>query len=155
MDFDDLARRYRRLFGAEPGASGNVGRVERALGVKLPEDFARIAAFYGGGMLGGKSHHAIDSEGPANNIVHETLRLRRTVGLPRHIVALAEPAESLIVMETQRDPGDSVRVIWCDASDAKRLVDVSSLRSPTIWPDYGTFFAQLLKEEEEEREERS
>jgi hypothetical protein len=64
-----------------------------------------------------------------------TLRLRTSVGLPHEYVVLAEPAESLIVM----DSGSS-EVFWIDASDAKRLADPRLLRKPQVFQSYADFF---------------
>ena len=119
------------------------------MSLKLSQGFREIALFFRGGFLGGKSHHAIANGGPANNIVEETLRLRNAIGLPARFVVIAEPSESLIVMENGKDGS---RVIWCDAFDVKNLENPEKLRSPKIWPSYSEFFAFLLNEEERERQ---
>ena len=100
--------------------------------------------------MGGKSHHAIAVTSRATNIVDDTLRLRMTVALPPRFVVIAEPAASLIVMECI---GKNSRVIWCDASDVRKLSQPQSLRAPQIWSSYSQFFDYLLAEEESERNE--
>jgi hypothetical protein len=66
------------------------------------------------------------------------------------MVVIAEPPESLIVMETQVDPATPARVIWLDAVEAPKLGNVSGLRKPTLWPSYADFFSFLLDSQEEE-----
>lgn len=151
MNVDDLKRRYCSLFGVEPVERRAVEEIESRLDVKLPCDLKQIASFYRGGFLGGKSHHAISYLGPATNIVDETLRLRKTIGLPHRLITLAEPAASLIVLETTCDEIEMTPVIWCDAIDATKLDKIEALNKPQIWSSYAAFFSYLLDEEEEER----
>ena len=83
-------------------------------------------------------------------MVDETLRLRRAIDMPHRFVALAEPPSSLIVLDC-----DSGQVIWCDATDASRLNNLSStIIAPEIWPSYAAFFEYLLDVEEKERREK-
>jgi len=77
------------------------------------------------------------------------LRLRSAIDLPHRFVVLAEPAESLIVLDV-----DSGVVTWCGNFDVSRLDDSSKmLGKATTWPSYADFFAFLLDEEGEERGE--
>ncbi|MEQ2005993.1 MAG: SMI1/KNR4 family protein [Limisphaerales bacterium] len=149
-DLGMLQQRYRRLFGIEPAAPTDFLTIERSLNLELPEDFKAIARFYRGGFLGGKSHHSTAVVGPATNVHEETIRLRKAITLPKHFVAIAESAASLIVMTCLK--GDS-RVIWCDATDATKLERADELRQPQVWPNYAVFFEWLLDEEENERAE--
>src|SRR5437016_575079 len=100
MTVDELRKKYTALFGEEPAAHGIVSGIEAALNITLPSDFKAIADFYRGGMLGGISHFAIACQGPAENIVEETLRLRSAITLPGQLVVIAEPPESLVVLDT-------------------------------------------------------
>lgn len=145
---DELRRKYEALFGPEPSPPNAVAELETRLGIQMPADFKEIARFYSGGYLGGKSLNAVASGGGATNIGDETERLRVAINLPKNMVVLAEPAASLIVMECVDNKG---KVIWLDATDAPKLSDPASLRSPEIWESYSAFFAALLAEEEEER----
>jgi len=147
-NINKLRERYVALYGNEPADGAMLVGIEKALGVSLPEDFREIARFFRGGFFGGKSHHAIANSGPANNIVEETVRLRKAIDLPTRFVVIAEPAESLMVMET--GDGNS-RVIWCDAVDARNLTNIETLHNPQIWANYSTFFEYLVEEEEGER----
>jgi hypothetical protein len=70
------------------------------------------------------------------------------IDLPHRYVALAEPPESLIVLDCE-----SGAIIWCAAANACRLEDRKTMLSPyDSWPDYLSFFAFLLDEEQAERE---
>ena len=105
-----------------------------------------MAKFYSGGFLGGISHHEIASVGEATNIVQETLRLRESIGLAESYVVIAEPSESLFVLNTKGKP----TVIWCDAVEAKNINSGSFSNEPDTWESYGEFFEYLLGEEEDE-----
>lgn len=146
-----LRERYIALFGEE-GAGDAIRRIEDRLGVGLPSDFKDVAKFYSGGLLGGISHNAIACEGNATTIVGETERLRQATRVPERFVVLAEPPESLIVLDTQ-PPAGKPAVIWLDAIDVTRLETASFLSPPDSWQSYADFFSTLLDDEEEERKE--
>ena len=149
-DIGQLKEQYLGLFGDEGVSDDSLGSIESSLGISLPDDAKEIASFYGGGMVGGVSHHAFASEGPANNVVDETKRLRDAIQLLPKFVVLAEPANSLIVLDTS-PPSDGPVVMWCDAQDATRLGKEQLASSPDVWNSYTEFFAYLLEEEEDER----
>jgi hypothetical protein len=150
--FDNMRERYISFFGKETASDGAVDAIESALNLLLPDDLKEIGTFYRGGILGGKSHNALEPNGPATNVVDETLRLRAATKLPHRFVVLAEPANSLIVLDTESRATGAPAVIWCDANDAVRLDDVSAMATPPeTWPSYSAFFECLLDEEEEER----
>lgn len=145
--FGTLRQRYAVLFGEEPVAVGELDAIEVALALVLPKDLKIIAQFYSGGFLGGKSHHALASGGPATNVVDETLRLRSAIDLPHRFAVLAEPPASLIVLDAH-----SGIVTWCAAHDVDQLSDVSWMSSvPDTWQSYADYFEFLLDEEERER----
>ncbi len=150
MSIDDLQKWYVSLFGIEPTEVGELSRMEKRLGVHFPQDFEEISKFYKGGIIGGISHHAIATGRPGASVTEETERLRQAVGLPHDFVVLAEPSESLIVMNTSATSGSPV-VIWCDASDVYRLGTLEELRKPDTWPSYAEFFSYLLGAEAEDR----
>jgi len=145
----ELKEKYIRLFGSEGVTSGVIEEIQEQLGVNLPDDFKVIATFYRGGVLGGISHHAIAVGGPASNIVDETKRLRKKIGLNQTFVVLAEPPNSLIVLDTE--PSDGPAVVWCDAQDVVRLDTRDFYMPPDTWDSYYDFFAYLVNEEEDER----
>ncbi len=153
MDESNLAslrQRYVALFGKEPSPAGAIADLESSLDVGLPHDLKAIAEFYSGGMLGGISHNAFAAGVAATNVAEETLRLRAAIDLPHRFIGLAEPAESLVVLDI-----DSGVVTWCDNFDVSRLDDSSKMiGKPSTWPSYAAFFEYLLDEEGEERGEQ-
>lgn len=147
----EIESRYIALFKREPSSLGAIERIEKSLSIILPNDFKSISKFYSGGILGGKAHYAIECGGPADNIGHETLRLRSAVNLPSNMIAIAEPAESLIVMETHPQADISTNIIWLDALDVYSLSSPLVLNRSKVWGSYLDFFTFLLDEEESER----
>src|SRR5262249_1310871 len=152
-ELESIRQRYLRLFGSEGVRDGECEAIETTLGLWLPEDLKRISTFYSGGLLGGVSHHAIATRGPATNVVEETIRLRDAVSLPQEFMVLAEPPDSLIVIRTAATPQVDASVIWCSAFDVVRLVHIESPTKPDVWPSYYAFFRHLIEQEEEERQE--
>ena len=49
-------------------------------------------------------------------------------------------------MDTKNTPS----IIWCDATDAERIADMSFALEPQTWNNYVDFFTKLLEDEEEE-----
>lgn len=146
VDINSLKHRYDAIYGGEPCDDGVVPNIESALGIKLPSDFKDISLFYSGGLLGGISHHEIACVSHATNIVKETVRLRESVGLGNGFVVIAEPSESLIVLNVEGKPS----VIWCDAVEVGNLNAKNFMSQPDTWESYGDFFEHLLEEEEDE-----
>jgi len=123
-----------------------LNEIQTILNVRLPEDFCEITAFFGGGLLGGISNHSF-SNLDSPNIIDETIRLRDCINLPLQFIVLAEPDESLIVMDTQSIPS----IIWCDAAEVFRLKNKAFISKPDEWNTYTEYFTHLLKDEEEEQ----
>lgn len=151
MNSDELRRLYIALFKQEPTEEAVLVQIESLLHITLPLDFRGISTFYSGGMLGGISHHAIAVDGPSTTIMAETMRLRGSIQLPHTMLVIAEPPESLIVLETKSTDGHSA-VIWLDSMDAAKLGRCELLRKPLCWPTYAEFFEFLLNREIEERD---
>jgi len=143
----ELEKRYTQLYPSDGVDESVLKKVESMLKLKLPEDFCQIANFYSGGLLGGISNFAVASQDITPNIVEETIRLRNAINLPSRFIVLAEPPESLIVMDTENTPS----IIWCDATDAERIADMSFISEPETWDNYLEFFIKLLEDEEEEQ----
>ncbi|MCQ2995601.1 SMI1/KNR4 family protein [Pseudomonas syringae] len=141
-----MKERYLSLYKADTSSAEDMRGVENSLSVRLPEDFKEIATFYTGGFLGGISHNAMFSATNPLNIVSETLRLRKSINLSMEYIVLAEPAESLIVMNVSKSPA----VIWCDANDAEHLGTGELSTPPDCWENYASFFSYLLEREESE-----
>lgn len=113
--------------------------------LQLPEDFKEIALFYSGELIGGLSLFSYDKDTP--NIIEETLRLRQEIQFPQAFLFLAEPAESIIVLDTVNTPC----IIWCDSIDVHQLHDRSFQSAPDTWNTFSDFFDYLLIQEQEER----
>jgi hypothetical protein len=148
-DLDVLRRRYARLNGERATQPMALSRLESRLEVALPADFRRIAEFFNGSGINTLPLYSIDIDDGTWSVVEETLRLRAAIALPKVFVVLAEPPESLIVMNCAK--GGSV--LWIDATDAGRLATGEALRNPDEWPCFADFFAHVLEEEELDREE--
>lgn len=143
----ELNERYSNLYPSDGIDEGILNEIEDILKITLPKDFCQISDFYSGGLLGGISIFAVAHQGISPNIVEETLRLRNEINLPSRYVVLAEPPESLIVMDTEKTPS----VIWCDATDAERISNMSFITEPQTWDCYLEFFTKLLEDEEDEQ----
>jgi hypothetical protein len=146
-----LRERYFTLVGEEPANAGAIPTIEKRLNLTLPDDIKAISEFYSGGFLGGISHYAIAVGGPADNVLDETIRLRVSIAFPDRLLVLAEPPESIIVLNCKSETAHEPAVIWCDALDSTRLDEFTALTKPETWSSYSSFFAHLLDEEEKEQ----
>lgn len=146
VDIIDLKDRYDAIYGCEAVGEGVISKIEAELDLTLPSDFKEIFLFYSGGFLGGVSHHETACVGDATNIVQETIRLRDVIGLGHNFVVIAEPSESLMVLNVAGKPS----VIWCDAVEVKNLNSMNFVKQPDTWESYGDFVEYLISEEEDE-----
>lgn len=146
-DFLSLKKRYERLYPDEGISRKELDEIKRLLQVELPQDFSEIAMFYSGGYLGGISNHSFTEFEGSPNIIHETLRLREAINLPKKFIVLAEPPESLIVMDTEETPS----IIWLNAIEVSKLENKLFEITPDEWLTYTEYFRELLEEEEEEQ----
>lgn len=146
-NIQDLKDRYINLYPSDGIDKSVIKRIEDILKIRLPEDLCQIAEFYSGGLLGGISSFSFAYEGISPNIVDETLRLRNAIKLPSRFIVLAEPPESLIVMDTENMPS----IIWCDAMDAEKIGNMLFAIESQTWGTYIEFFTKLLEDEEEEQ----
>ena len=142
-----IKERYNLLFPDDSITLDTPTIIEQRLQVTLPDDFKEIASFFNGGLIGGISIFSYDQMMPTN-IIEETLRLREGVQFPHSFLFLAEPAGSMIVLDTAKSPS----VIWCDSIDVYSLHNGSFQIVPDIWNTFSDFFDYLLNQEEEERE---
>lgn len=147
-----LERRYEALYGRANMSAAAIDDFASQLGVDVPADLRQIASFYDGGTVGGVDHYSFSPNVPSTNAVAETLRLRQAISLPHQFVVLAEPPESLFVLDTSPFAGEPA-VLWIDAIDARRLGRSPLLSAPDVWLTYADFFSDLLKDEEDERSE--
>ncbi|OOM15887.1 SMI1/KNR4 family protein [Clostridium saccharobutylicum] len=142
----ELKKRYLNLQQSDGVSNAVLAEIENELKVKLPSDFCEIASFYSGGYLGGISNYSFSNNDGSTNIIEETVRLRDTINLPLRYVVLAEPPESIIVMDTENIPS----IIWCDAVEVTKLNDKSFISKPNEWNSYAEYFAQLIEDEEDD-----
>lgn len=147
IDIETLKNRYVALNGERPASSHFIAAVISELGLRLPPDFLDIAKFFDGSGFSVISLYSLAGNAPKMNSIHETLRLRETIGLPPNWLVLGEPPESLLLMDC--DAGG--KVFWIDAIDAGRIASQSFAAQPTIWDSFAEFFVYLLDEEEADR----
>ncbi|PBI92394.1 hypothetical protein BSF41_08760 [Flavobacterium sp. ACN2] len=81
------------------------------------------------------------------NLIEETLRIRKAVGIPDRFIVLAEHDMSVFVMDTENKPS----IIWLDSIEISLLDTLEAISEPDIWNDFSDFFEYLLDDEEEER----
>lgn len=140
-----MKRRYEALYPHDGIDNKALLEIERKLAITLPKSFCAIATFFSGGSLGNISNHSFASVNNSLNIIDETIRLRKTLNLPMNVIVLAEPPESLIVLDTKNIPS----VIWFDALDISRIEEKSFITKPDEWDSYADYFKELLEEEED------
>ena len=141
----ELERIYKTLYPHDGIDNKELLEIERKLTIKLPESFCEIATFFSGGLLGDISNYSFACENNSLNIIDETIRLRKAVNLPMRFIVLAEPPESLIVLDTKNIPA----VIWFDAIDISRVEGKSFITKPDEWDSYVDYFKEFLEEEED------
>ena len=64
--------------------------------------------------------------------------------MPKNFIVLAEPPESIILMDVEHKPS----IIWCDAFDIYNLETKKYTNKPCIWEDYSDFLGELISDEE-------
>ncbi|MEK5206690.1 SMI1/KNR4 family protein [Psychrobacillus sp. FSL H8-0510] len=143
----EMKKSYETLFPEDGINNAELTEIEKKLEIELPESFCEISTFFSGGYLGSISNYSFTRVDSSLNIIDETIRLRETVNLPTRFVVLAEPSESLIVMDTKSTPS----VIWFDAVEISELEKNSFTSKPDEWDTYADYFKAILEEEEEER----
>lgn len=148
-DILNVRERYERLYSDKGIDHEQLDSIKQLLNVTLPADFSEIAMFFSGGYLGGISNYSFLACDKSTNIIHETLRLREAIKLPERFIVLAEPPESLVVMDTSATPA----IIWLDAIEVSKLENKSFEVQPDEWATYLEYFSELLEEEEELRME--
>lgn len=140
----NLKQRFLQIQEPDGTMPNEIEAIEKRLSVRLPVDFRYIASFFSGGMLGCIDLFAF-SPMISPNIIDETLRLRRSIQLPPDYLFLAEPPESIIVLNTKAVPA----VLWLDAVDVNCLPDQSFQNPPDMWKNFKDFFIYLLEQEED------
>ena len=146
-DIYALKNRYVAINGARPTSEEILSSIESKLGLNIPPEFRDIAKIFDGSGFTVMSLHSLAGNAPTMNPIHETLRLRKAIGLPLNWLVLGEPPESLLLM----DCANLGKVLWIDAIDATRIASNSFSKQPDSWTSFGDFFEYLLNEEEEDR----
>lgn len=146
-DINLLKERYVALNGQRPTSDEFLRVIESTLEVELPADFRNISKFYDGSGINVMPLFSLAGNAPKMNPVHETLRLRESVRLPRNWLVLGEPSESLLLM----DCADQGKVLWIDGIDVTNISSNSFTRQPDSWSSFSDFFNYLLNEEELDR----
>jgi hypothetical protein len=101
---EELKKWYINLFPVDGISREEINEIQKELNLRLPIDFCEISEFYSGGMLGDVSLFSFAHINSAENIIDETIRLRKTVALLHIYIVLAEPSESVVVLNTQIQP---------------------------------------------------
>ncbi len=146
MNIEEIKNRYLALYPSDDGVDmQNMIELEQSLNMKFPKDFFEISQFYSGGQLGDVSLYSFNIN-EVDNILEKTFLLRKTNKLPNKFIVLAEPDESLIVMDMENKP----RILWINSTDIDNLSKNRFEMKPDIWQTFSDFFIQLLKQEEED-----
>lgn len=148
LTFAQLRNNYLKFCPKDPVSQKTVEAIEGLLYISLPSDLKEISSFYSGGMLGGISHFEISDISQADSITEKTLEWRTSINLPQNYIAIAEPPESLIVLDVEKN-----KVFWLSSTDAVRLNTGEEFLSDfDLFDNYESFFIFLLKLEAEEME---
>ena len=150
---NDLKKRYLKLHPSKGLNTKQVQAFKNKLSITLPDDVKNILDFYDGYYgLAYLSMYSFDQSGVGWNICDETLRLRQSINLPKNLIVLAEPDESIILMEITNGSEVTSKVYWLGAGDAYNLAESKPLEdNPMIFKTFTDFFSYLLDEEEKRR----
>ena len=151
MNIEKIKNRYLAYCEFSPVNDREIASIEAILNITLPLSFKMISKFHSGDALGGIEHYEICRKSVSTNIVKETLRLRDVINLSTDYIVIAEPPESLIVLNVNEGSAYP-EVIWIDAVEVDNLDNYDSLSTPTTWSTYDDFFCFLLDEEDEEQQ---
>ena len=145
---ENLLKEYKNLMGGdafEGCTLDDLENVEKLLHVKLPEDFKKISLEYTIDYIGGIPNYQIARGVSTLNIVDETLRVRKTIGLPYEFVFLSELDSSVILLNTERIPA----VIWVDSVAIGRLDSLEQTEYDS-WDTYQDYFEFLIQTEKDD-----
>jgi hypothetical protein len=145
---DELKKRFMNFYPLDGINDDDIKEIQKELGLELPLDFCEISKFFSGSMLGDISIFSFTRINGTENIIDETLRLRKTVKLPHEYIVLAEPSESIILLNTQNQPV----VLWIDATEITEISIMSFESTPDVWDSFEDFFNELLQQEEQDRD---
>ncbi|MBY0589530.1 SMI1/KNR4 family protein [bacterium] len=134
---------YQASFGVESTDPIAIEMIESRLGIILPNDFKEIASFYAGGIIGTFPHLAIAEDGPADNIVDQTLFLRKRIDLPVPLVVIVDFNSSLIILNCRSGSLDS-KVFWVTSKELTQICNFNSFDPIEEWANYKCFFESML-----------
>lgn len=142
MNLLELKNKYLEIFQEDALNLEELGNIETKLGVTMPDDFKEITKFFSGGSVGIIEFYDFKIDNDIN-IIDETLRLREEINLPKQYIVLAEPPESIVIIDTKNTPA----IIWCDAIDVENIASNNYSTQPDIWDNFSEFFYEMLLEE--------
>lgn len=138
----ELKMKYLEIFPEDSLNQDELNAIEKRLGITLPSDFKEISEYFSGGSVGIIEFYDFKDNNDIN-IVDETLRLRESIQLPEQYIVLAEPPESVVLMDIRNIPA----IIWCDCIDIENINGNNYLRQPDTWESFSDFFYDMLMEE--------
>jgi hypothetical protein len=132
------------LAEAPPIQSDTVRGMESTLGVRLPDEFARICDFYEQSGIATSYLAHVSAEPAGNTIVALTQRLRSEQGLPLQYVALGAAENSVLLLTCSTAPCQ-----WGPVHEIPRKGLPAFIRGQTPlsmhrWPTFVDFFAEAI-----------
>lgn len=143
-NLSELKLKYLEVFPEDALNQDELNAIEKRLGVTLPNDFKEISKYFSGGSVGIIEFYDFKDNNDIN-IVDETLRLRESMQLPEQYIVLAEPPESIVVMDIKNVP----TIIWCDSIDIENIESNNYSSQPDTWESFSDLFYDMLLEEVE------
>lgn len=140
----ELKMKYLEMFSEDALNQEELNTIEKRLGVTLPDDFKEISKYFSGGSVGIIEFYDFKDNNEIN-IIDETLRLRESIQLSEQYIVLAEPPESIVVMDIKNVPA----IIWCDSIDIENIESNNYSSQPDTWESFCDFFYNMLLEEVE------
>lgn len=142
QDIEKIKSIYLEQYPEDGLREEEVKLIESTLNIKLPNDFRLISKFFSGGDVGIIDFFDFKRNNPIN-IIDETLRLRETIDLPFNFLVLAEPEESIVILDLNVKPS----VIWCDAVEVDKIIERNFDNPPDVWECFSDLFYDMLNED--------
>ena len=141
FDFD---AQFARVDAGMPVHSAAVIRLEKALGVTLPEDFSRICEFYEDSGIASFGPASFGSEPQGHTIERLTQSLRRETGLPAHYVVLGATPQFVLLLGCENAPRGCGTVHLVSRKSLTAFnTDVLPAHSRS-WPTFVEYFSDVL-----------
>lgn len=139
----ELKTKYLEVFPEDGLSQNELNAIEEKLCITLPDDFKEISKYFSGGSVGIIEFYDFKDNNDIN-IINETLRLRESIKLPEQYIVLAEPPESIVIMDIKNIPA----IIWCDSLDIENIKSHKYMSQPDVWESFSDFFNDMLLSEE-------